>query len=169
MEIRLGKRLGRTAEMLAAVETTLAQSITGQASVHIDTKTKVTAVKGLDGITVIVKTADGTWRTKAASLDQGLEHIIKVQDAVATIVERGRTYRTQAGGISLHVWDKNVAVLKNVKEVFGGNYYRHKSGLVWMCSNRRVLKDVWVTTAPYLDNGSRERLALLEVFSENAV
>ena len=72
-----------------------------------------------------------------------LTKLSKVIDATLTIAQKGRAYKIGEGRLTVQVWSKDYTMLNTVKEVFGGNYYRHGSGFIWACSKRSQLVAIW--------------------------
>ncbi len=142
------KRLGRTADDLNKVELELAQMSIGGLIV-VD---EVYLVKKLDGVHAYDKTSN--LKVSGGGVVDVMTKLTKMQDAVLTIAQQGRAYKVTPIRITLHVWDKDYTRLDGLKEVFGGNYYTHGSGSLWICSKRGVLKEIWEAVQD-LDTGDR--------------
>ena len=153
------KRLGRTVDDLKWAEITLAQKPLG-ALIILD---GVYLVKKLDGIQAYDK-VNNLIVTGGGVVD-AMTKLAKMQDAVLTIDQQGRAYRVGNSRITLHIWNKDYTRLESLKEVFGGNYYTHGSGSLWICSKRGVLKEIWEAVQD-LDTGDR-LVELKEWYDEN--
>ncbi len=94
----------------------------------------------------------------AGGVGDALSKLMRVKDALLTVAQRGRAYSVADNRVTVHVWSKDVGVLKNVKEAFGGNYYKHGSGLTWMCSKRSHLEHMWKVVSPHLPPNHRMQL-----------
>ena len=142
------KRLGKTVEDLKKVELELAQMPLG-GLIIVD---EVYLVKKLDGVRAYDKTSN--LKVSGGGVIDVMTKLTKMQDAVLTIAQQGRAYKVNPSRITLHVWNKDYTRLDSLKEVFGGNYYNHGSGSLWICSKRDVLKEIWEAVKD-LDSGDR--------------
>lgn len=162
MEIKSGKRLGKSAETLAEADAWLAMAHPGERATIAIGDGWITVVKKHNGCTISVSEANDRWTIQAANIADGLTQITAKQAAVYTILERGRAYILKDGErITLHVWHKDVNVVQNIKEVYGGNYYRHGSGFLYACSSRKILKEIWRSVNPRITDFEESRLTLL--------
>lgn len=152
MEKLFVQRLGKSAEKLAMTEAYFATAEIGYQA----------AIVRPEGNYHIVKTSRGyqiTYQgivTRAASVTEGIRVATKTIDAYNTLKEKVRAYPVKNGRIALHVWTKDMGRLDVLKEIVGGNYYRHGSGFLWVCSKR----DEIVAIADVI----RESLETNEVF-----
>ena len=142
------KRLGRTADDLKWAEITLAQKPLG-ALIILD---GVYLVKKLDGIQAYDKVSNLV--VSGGGVVDAMTKLTKLEDAVLTIAQQGRAYKVNPSRITLHVWSKDYTRLDSLKEVFGGNYYNHGSGSLWICSKRGVLREIWEAVMDH-DTGDR--------------
>ncbi len=158
MENQYGRRLGKTVDMLEQIEQEMAEADIGTATVVYDTK----IVKRLDGyFASFIPLPD--LNVVGGGVVDVLNKLSKLQDATLTVAERGRAYTTKDGRVTVQVWAKDPLKLEAVKEVYGGNHYKHGSGSVWILSKQSALMDMWVKVRHYLVRGN---LLILEVAYE---
>lgn len=154
MATSYGKRLGKTQTIIEQLEVDMAQARNGTLAAVGD----VELFKNMRGIYAYDIGFD--IGVQAGGVADALSQITRIKDAVLTVAQKGRAYGVGDTRVTVHVWSKDVAVLKNVKEAFGGNYYRHGSGFTWMCSKQSHLVRVWKLVSPHLP--PNHRLELLE-------
>ncbi len=142
------KRLGRTADDLNKIELELAQMPIGGLIIVDD----VYLVKKLDGVRAYDR--NSILKVSGGGVVDVMTKLTKMQDAILTIAQQGRAYKVGPTRITLHVWNKDYTRLAVLKEVFGGNYYNHGSGSLWICSKRAVLRDIWEKVTGH-DTGDR--------------
>ena len=65
---------------------------------------------------------------------------VSVGKAAAVVADRGRVYSTKKGYASLVVFTKELMTLDLLERSFGGAHYVHRSGYIWVLSNRGLLK-----------------------------
>lgn len=168
MAKQYGRRSGKTAEQVALMDAHLAISTPGETFLVTLPHGTLTATRLLNGCGVVLDDDEGMIEVEAANLKEALILIFKKRDAIHIVVEKGRAYSTKGGGLSVKVWSKDVGEVKTLKDVFGGNYYRHGSGLYWMCGNRRQLKTLATEVWSSLEEG--HQLGLLEeVFNDEVL
>lgn len=145
---------GRTQELIKKTEVWFAQASIGTVGIvdDIHIHKRANGYYAYDG--------DFDIDVMAGGVADALAKIARLKDAILTVADKGRAYKTNNDRVTVHVWSKNVGVLKNVKEAFGGNYYRHGSGLTWMCSRRSDLTYLWKVVSPHLPDN--HKLTLLE-------
>jgi hypothetical protein len=161
MAISYAQRSGKTFELIEEAEAEFARASVGSVGVvqgiHIH--------KRIDGYYAY----DGEFDIdiKAGGIADALAKLAKLKDAILTVAGKGRAYRANNNRVTVHVWSKDVGVLRNVKEAFGGNYYRHGSGMTWMCSKKSDLTYLWKVVNPHLPDN--HKLELLEEAYETEV
>ena len=156
MENQYGRRLGRTSIVVQKIELHMADAPIGTLIHFVD----VQLVRTLEGITA---EDDGGFTAKGGGVADALIRLSKVKDATLTVAQKGRAYKIGEDRLTVQVWSKDYTMLDTVKEVFGGNYYRHGSGFIWACSKRSQLMDVWKGVKPYVEG---DNLMLLEEMYE---
>lgn len=162
MEKLLGRHLGKSEQLINDAEAKMALAEPGFAIVwigHNNSRTEI--VKKVNGCQVTLAENDDRWTVTAANIKEGIDKAVALQMAVGTILERGRCYVLDAERITLHVWHKDINVVENIKTTYGGNYYRHGSGFLYACSNRKILKQMWRAVAPRIRDFENSRLTLL--------
>lgn len=162
METKSGRRLGKSSETIAQADAWLAMAQPGQGTYIVTGEGMITAVKRQNGCTVTMVANNDRWTVEAANIEDGVKQVTAVRAAVYTILERGRAYRLEDGErITLHVWHKDVTVVQNIKDIYGGNFYRHGSGFLYACSSRKVLRKIWLAANPRITDFENSRLTLL--------
>jgi len=152
MENQYGRRLGKTSILIQKAEAHMANAPIGTL-VHFG---DVVLVRTLEGITA---TDNGKFEAKGGGVADALAKLSKVIDATLTITQKGRAYRIGEDRLTVQIWSKDYTMLDTVKEVFGGNYYRHGSGFIWACSKRSQLMNVWEGVKDHVEGNN---LASLE-------
>lgn len=157
MEIKSGQRLGKTAQQMQKMEVAMTDGPIGY-TIFYDRMllSMIKFTKTLQGVSAQTEEL----AVSGGSIMDCLQRLMNMEDAIQTIVVKVRIYALKNGRFTAHVWSKDVAEVKNLVEVFGGNYYRHGSGLAWVCSKRSDLLHIWHVCHDY-DYDSR--LAPLEV------
>lgn len=155
MEMSSPRRLGKTAKALQQLEEKMAAGPVGCSAIMLSPSDSVYFVKGIDGVHAV----SPHFRVTGGGVIDALNKLSRLRVATLTVAEKGRAYKVGKNRLSLHVWSKDRTVLDTLKETFGGNYYRHGSGFVWMCSKRSILYDIWVAVRPFAES---ETLSLLE-------
>lgn len=104
------------------------------------------------GVHVQILHDDGTpaYEVHAGNLFEAVAKMNAHRDAALAIAERGRAYPLKNGRVTVHLFSKDVGLLKNAKDSFGGNYYRHGSGFTWMASSKRSLDLIFRAIKPLL-------------------
>jgi hypothetical protein len=120
----------------------------------------VQVVRTLEGITA---TNNEKFEAKGGGVADALIRLSKTVDATLTIAQKGRAYKIGENRLTVQVWSKDYTMLNTVKEVFGGNYYRHGSGFIWACSKRSQLMNVWKGVKDHVEGNN---LASLEEMYE---
>jgi len=69
-------------------------------------------------------------------------------EAKRILIERGRGYLYKGRYPQLTVFTPRVEEATCLKQAFGGNYYRHGNGVVWVLSRRDALDAVLSAIAP---------------------
>ncbi len=136
MENQYGRRLGKTSIIIQKVEAHMANAPAGTL-VHFG---DVVLMRTLEGITA---TNNEMFKAKGGGVADVLTKLSKTIDATLTVAQKGRAYKIGENRLTVQVWSKDYTMLATVKEVFGGNYYRHGSGFIWACSKRSQLMDMW--------------------------
>ncbi len=138
MEKQYGRRLGKTVDMIEQIEVSMSDAPIGTVAIIHD----VEIVKRLDGyFAKYIK--HGDLSALGGGVMDVLTKLSKVRDAAVTVAQKGTAYNVKNGRLAVQVWSKDYTRLDTVKEVFGGNYYRHGSGFVWACSKRADLVAMW--------------------------
>ena len=162
METQSARRLGKSAELIANADASLALAQPGERISIATDDGWITVIKKQKGCAVTLVENGDKWTIQAANIKEGIQNVTAMQAAVLTILERGRAYILKDGErITLHVWHKDVNVVQNIKDVYGGNYYRHGSGFLYACSNRKILKKMWRSVNPRITDFENSRLTLL--------
>lgn len=162
MEIKSGRRLGKSAETIAQADAYLATAQPGEGCYIATGEGMITAVKRQYGCAVTMVADNDRWTVVGINIEDGVKKVTAKRAAVYTILERGRAYILQDGErITLHIWHKDVTVVQNIKDVYGGNFYRHGSGFLFACSSRKVLREIWRAVNPRITDFENSRLTLL--------
>lgn len=156
MENQYGRRLGRTSIVVQKIESHMANAPIGTL-VHFG---DVQLIRTLEGITA---SDSKEFTAKGGGVVDALTRLSKVIDATLTVVQKGRAYKIGEDRLTVQVWSKDYTMLDTVKEVFGGNYYRHGSGFIWACSKRSQLMNMWESVRLHLE---RDNLTSLEEMYE---
>jgi hypothetical protein len=158
MENKYTLRLGKQAALVVQAEQAFLVADVGYTMVMARAKgPNFVFTKEIDGVTV--KSPAGTF--KGANIMDALNKATQVEDATLAVAGRARSYNLKNNRIAVHLWGKDAALLRVLKEVFGGNYYRHGSGYLWICSKRDQLERVWEAVQPHLDEEAKNRLGPL--------
>lgn len=72
----------------------------------------------------------------------------------STVNERGRVYKSKGYPV-LHVFSIQLVDVIHLRDLWGGNYYKHGSGYLWILGKRegqlQVLKDVKLSVGSLSD------------------
>lgn len=155
METKSKRRLGKKARQLTQLEVAFAAADVGyEAVIARQRRPSLTLTKRIDGVVATSESGE----VEGASVQDVLNKLSRIEDATNNVARHGRSYNLQNDRIAVHLWSKDASALKVLKEVFGGNYYRHGSGFLWICSKRSQLQKVWEAIQPYLDEEAETRL-----------
>lgn len=77
--------------------------------------------------------------------------------AAELLVNRARAYKHGRGRKywMVQYWTTNVHETRLIKKWFGGNYYRHGVGFVWVLASKRGLKLMLSKLTPYMSEESQ--------------
>jgi hypothetical protein len=68
--------------------------------------------------------------------------MIEYKDPLETLQQKGRGYLTSGKYPRIHVFSRSVVELDRLVRRFGGNYYKHRSGFMWVLSGKQVIADL---------------------------
>jgi hypothetical protein len=75
------------------------------------------------------------------------------------LIERARVYRTHGGRYTVvKVFSKKKTDMTILCNAFGGNFYVHGVGYIWVLSSKKALADVVRALAPDVPNSLRQLL-----------
>lgn len=79
--------------------------------------------------------------------------------AAELLVERGRVYRHGFGRKywAVHFFSRSIPEMRLVKKCFGGNYYRHGVGYLWVISSKEGIRVLLTEVTPYMTEDSQLR------------
>ncbi len=140
MQTKSKDRLAKLTSLITAIDAKLPYAFPGEVLDTSAFNMDIIVQKTLTGVIVYVLTEDGKReQAHGLTLEAAFKRSIQAEDAQLLISEKGRVYRTKTG-IALRVWHKDVDRLQVLIDVYGGNYYRHQSGFVWVCARRATLR-----------------------------
>ena len=67
---------------------------------------------------------------------------MEYRDPLESIQQKARGYMTKGIYPRIHVFSRTTMELDRLVRKFGGNYYRHGSGFLWVFSGRKAIKDL---------------------------
>jgi hypothetical protein len=84
-------------------------------------------------------------------MESGRRNRVSVGKAAAVVAEKGRVYVTKKGYVSLTLFTSDQMLLDLLERSFGGSHYKHRSGYVWVVSNRTSLASISADIAEHVD------------------
>jgi hypothetical protein len=98
-------------------------------------------------------------------MEGGSQGLSPMERAARYVAAYGRSYSSHKGTrVVIQLFTKQAKRLEELRQVFGGNYYRHKAGFMWVTGKKDVLLHVAEAVRPYL--ADRHRLGVLLDYAE---